>query len=114
MEFNPDIIRHVIHYGLHLLAPFVIGKLIWKEHGWKAGGIMLGTLIIDLDHLLADPIFDPCRCSIGFHPLHTLWAAIVYTGLLAVPSWKWRSISTGCLWHLITDALDCSIGGLWG
>ena len=28
------------------------------------------TMMVDLDHLIADPIFDPQRC-IGFHPLHS-------------------------------------------
>ncbi|MEM9656727.1 MAG: DUF6122 family protein [Planctomycetota bacterium] len=99
--------RHVLHYANHLVVPFLLGKLFWKEHWWTAGLIMVGTMAIDLDHLLADPIFDPNRCSIGFHPLHTLWAGIVYAALLAVPSWKWRAVGTGCLWHLGTDAIDC-------
>ena len=73
---------------------------------------MMGTIVIDLDHLLADPIFDPNRCGIGFHPLHTPWEGIVYAGLLAVPSWKVRAVATGCLWHLSTDAIDCLLGGL--
>jgi hypothetical protein len=68
---------------------------------------MVGTIAIDLDHLLADPIFASDRCSIGFHPLHTLWAGIVYGGLIVVPSWKVRVVGIGCLWHLCTDAIDC-------
>ena len=31
---------------------------------------MMATMLVDLDHLFADPIYDPDRCSIGFHPLH--------------------------------------------
>jgi hypothetical protein len=73
---------------------------------------MVGTMVIDLDHLLADPIFDPDRCGIGFHPLHTLWAGIVYGGLLAVSAWKVRAVGIGCLWHLSTDAIDCQLGGI--
>ena len=112
MEIVIDIFRYIFHYAFHLLVPFVVGKLFWKENWWKAGLIMVGTMLIDLDHLLADPIFDPSRCSIVFHPLHTLWAGIVYGGLLAVPSWKWRAVAVGCLWHLCTDAIDCLLGGL--
>ena len=69
-------------------------------------------MVIDLDHLLADPIFDPNRCGIGVHPLHTVWAGIVYLGMMTVPSWRVRSGATGCLWHLCTDAVDCLLGGL--
>ncbi len=39
---------------------------------------MLATMAIDLDHLLADPVFDPDRFCIGFHPLHTVWAGVGY------------------------------------
>ena len=94
-------------------VPLIFAKLFWRENWWRAGLIMGGTMLIDLDHLLANPVSDPSRCSIGFHPLHTLWAAIFYCGLAAVPSWKWRAVSVGCLWHLCTDFIDCMIGGLW-
>ena len=112
MEIVGDFYRHILHYAFHLLMPFLFGKIFWKENWWKAGIIMVGTMIIDLDHLLANPIFDPDRCGIGFHPLHTLWAGIVYGGVLIIPSWKVRAVGIGCLWHLCTDALDCLIGGL--
>ncbi len=58
---------------------------------------MLATMLIDLDHLLADPVYDPARCSIGFHPLHSWWAAAIYLAMAAVPSWKWRAVPVGCL-----------------
>ena len=112
MEIVSDVYRHFIHYSFHLIVPFVFGKLFWKENWWKAGIIMVGTMVIDLDHLLADPIFDPNRCGIGFHPFHRLGVGIVYGGLLTVPSWKVRAVSIGCLWHLCTDAIDCLLGGL--
>ena len=107
----PELARHLVHYGCHLVVPFALARLFFGEHWKKAGLIMLGTMLIDLDHLLADPIFDPDRCSIGFHPLHTRWAALAYAALLAVPNWRWRAIGAGCLWHLVTDGLDCLMGG---
>jgi len=113
MEVDLDVLRHVLHYTNHLLIPFVLGRVFWKENWWKAGLIMAGTIVIDLDHLLADPIFDPDRYSIGFHPLHTLWAGVAYAALLAIPSWKCRAIGAGCLWHLCTDAIDSWLGGWW-
>lgn len=67
---------------------------------------MLATMLIDLDHLLADPIYDPNRCSIGLHPLHTWWATIFYLALALLSSWKWHVLSFGCLWHLCADYLD--------
>jgi len=108
-----EILRHIIHYSFHLLVPFGIAYLFFRKR-WKTAGIlMVSTILIDLDHLLATPIFDPQRCSIGFHPLHTLWALIIYLLLLLIPSWKWRAIALGCIWHLATDAIDCILGGIW-
>lgn len=66
---------------------------------------MLATMLIDLDHLLAVPIFDPDRCSINFHPLHTYWALGAYVILLFFR--KTRIVGVGLVFHLITDFLDC-------
>lgn len=112
MEYT-EIIRQIIHYSLHFIFPFAIAYLLYKEK-WKIAGIfMISTIIIDLDHLLANPIFDPNRCSIGFHPLHTLWALAIYSTILLIPSWKWRAIAVGCIIHLGTDAIDCIVGRIW-
>lgn len=66
---------------------------------------MLMALLIDFDHLLADPIFDPNRCSLGFHPLHGWPAASVYLLLAVFPAS--RILGVGLLLHLGLDGLDC-------
>ena len=107
-----EIIRTLLHYSLHFLAPILLGYIFWRKN-WKLASIlMISTMVIDADHLLATPIFDPNRCSVGFHPLHTVWAAIVYVVLLFIPSWKFKAIAVGCLFHLFTDSVDCYLGGL--
>lgn len=97
--------QQVLHYSLHLLAPGLIAWLFFRPHWKKAYFILLGTMLIDLDHLLANPIFDPTRCSIGFHPLHSYWATAVYSCGLFFQ--KTRLVSIGLLFHLITDGIDC-------
>jgi len=67
---------------------------------------MLSGLWIDLDHLLANPIFDPNRCSINFHPLHSYIAIAVYF-LLLFPK-KTRLIGLGLVIHILADTIDCS------
>lgn len=64
-------------------------------------------MLIDLDHLLATPIFDPTRCSINFHPLHTYWAMVIYI-LLLIPK-KTRLIGLGLVIHIIADFADCQL-----
>lgn len=62
-------------------------------------------MLIDLDHLLATPIFDKNRCSINFHPLHTYVAlAIYFFGLFFK---KTRILSFALIFHLLTDFIDC-------
>ncbi len=68
-----EIVRPLVHYGFHLAVPFAFARLLFEREIWlKADLIMLATMLIDLDHLVASPIFDTNRCSIGFHPLHTV------------------------------------------
>jgi hypothetical protein len=62
-------------------------------------------MLIDLDHLLADPVFDSCRCGIGFHPLHSYLAIALYSALLIHP--KSRVIAIGLLMHIAADGVDC-------
>lgn len=69
--------------------------------------MLFTTMLVDLDHLVADPIFDPNRCSIGFHPLHSEIAIAFYLVLLLVPNFYVRAISVGLLFHMLTDWLDC-------
>jgi hypothetical protein len=60
MEYS-EIIRHTIHYSLHFLFPFLIAYFLFKKNWKLAGMLMASTILIDLDHLLASPIFDPNR-----------------------------------------------------
>ena len=66
---------------------------------------MLLGMLIDLDHLLATPIFDSNRCSINFHPLHSYYAIAVYI-LLVMPKLT-RLIGLGLIIHIIADSVDC-------
>lgn len=100
-----QILQPLVHYGLHFLFPGLIAWLFFRSIWKKAWLIMLATMLVDLDHLLADPIFDPGRCSIGFHPLHS-WPAIgVYAVLFFFP--KTRIAAVGLLFHMLTDWQDC-------
>ena len=72
--------------------------------------IFLCSMLVDLDHLLADPIFDPTRCSINFHPLHTYYAMVGYA-LMLVPK-STRILGFALLWHMLTDYIDCLMQGL--
>ena len=65
----------------------------------------MSAMVIDLDHLVADPIYDPDRCSIGFHLLHEPYLMLIYAFLLIPKSV--RLFGIGLFIHLILDFGDC-------
>ena len=100
-------LQSVVHYGIHFGLPLVVALVFFNKIWLKAYGIMLLGMLIDLDHLLADPIFDPNRCSINFHPLHSYYAMALYIVLL-IPK-PTRIIGLGLVIHIIADVADCGL-----
>ncbi|WP_272148568.1 DUF6122 family protein [Tenacibaculum aiptasiae] len=95
-----------IHYFLHFGFPFILAYVFFKKEWKKVSLILLATMLVDLDHLLATPIFTPNRCSINFHPLHTYYAMIIYVLLLFFKK-PFNIIGIGLLLHMLTDYIDC-------
>ncbi|MDX9697514.1 MAG: DUF6122 family protein [Bacteroidales bacterium] len=100
-----EILRFITHYGMHFLLPVLIAFIFFRKDFWKASVLMLLANLVDLDHLLANPIFDSNRCSIGFHFLHSYFAIAFYFILLFIP--KTRIIGIGLVLHILTDFIDC-------
>ena len=127
----------MLHLALHFLVPGLVvailaqNKLLltnWLTKHWfpkhspaKQGlpgnwqlayFVLIGTMLVDVDHLLANPIYDPGRCSIGFHPLHQLWFVALYLMLCFIP--KTRLLGLGLTIHMALDSIDCQItNGIW-
>ena len=114
----------MMHIVLHFLVPLLIAAVFYRGQWRKATIIMIATMLVDVDHLLANPIYDPNRCSIGFHPLHSIWAIVIYTALFLIPvvlkqrtdgaDWQPASyilhlIGLGLLIHMALDWIDCLV-----
>jgi len=115
--------RSVIHLLLHVLVPGMVALVIAKFtelNAWKVLLILVLTMLVDADHLLADPIYAPNRCSIMFHPLHTFWPMVVYGVMTIWPLFKTflgRSnaytdkmvglVGLGLVIHMVLDYTDC-------
>ncbi|MFC1814089.1 DUF6122 family protein [Thermodesulfobacteriota bacterium] len=97
--------RPLLHLGLHFIVPGVVSRLLFSDRWKTAWMLMMSAMIIDLDHLLANPIYDPNRCGINFHPMHSLPAIAVYALLAAVP--KTRLLGFGLAIHILLDGFDC-------
>ena len=112
----------MIHIALHLLVPLMVAALFYRKILKRAFLTFIGTMLVDVDHMLADPIYDPARCSVGFHPLHSEVAILVYVVCFALPmihrskatdqsrekALEWlHLIGLGLLIHMVLDGIDC-------
>ena len=98
-------LKFITHYGLHFIVPLFISLYFFKDKWFKVYLIFLASMLVDLDHLLANPIFDPNRCSINFHPLHTYYAITIYVTFMFFK--KIRIVGVALLLHMIADSIDC-------
>jgi hypothetical protein len=97
------------HLLLHAAVPAGVAWRFRPDRPWRTWGILMATMAVDIDHLWADPIYDPGRCSVGFHPLHT-WPLIgVYGAAIFWPPTRW--VGVGLSIHMALDALDCGMMG---
>jgi len=95
-------VHYFLHFGFPLLIAFICFRKDWK----KVYLIFVATMLVDLDHLFADPIFQANRCSINFHPLHTYYAMVGYVGMLFLRR-PFNVIGMGLVFHMFTDFVDC-------
>ncbi len=102
----------MFHLALHFLAPAVLTGLFYRKKWKVAYFLMIATMLVDIDHIFANPIYDPNRCSIGFHPLHELWFIGLYVALCFIP--KTKLVGIGLSVHMALDAIDCQVtNGMW-
>ncbi|MGB7843132.1 MAG: DUF6122 family protein [Salinimicrobium sp.] len=97
-----------VHYFLHLA--FIAAIAYWYDKkNWKRNWLLLlATMLVDLDHLLATPMFQPNRCSIGFHVLHSEYVIPIYFlgAVFLRKSWV-KLVFIGLAFHMFTDFVDC-------
>lgn len=102
----------MIHIALHFVLPAIVALAFFRKNWLKAYLIMIATMAVDIDHIVADPIYDPSRCSIGFHPFHRLGFIVLYFALCFFP--KTRLVGLGLSLHMALDSIDCQVtNGVW-
>jgi hypothetical protein len=99
----------LLHIALHLVILWLVAILFFPKAAWKTGLVLMSTMLVDLDHLLASPLYDPNRCSIGFHPLHQFIPIGIY-GLMLLHH-KTRIVGLGLVIHMLLDLSDCFVMG---
>ena len=102
----------MFHLALHFVMHAIVAGLFFRQRWQMAYLVMMATMLVDLDHLLAAPIYDASRCSIGFHPLHEPWFIVLYAVLCFVP--KTRLMGVGLMIHMVLDSIDCQVtNSIW-
>jgi hypothetical protein len=102
----------MFHLALHFITPAILAGLFFRKNWKLAYLLMIAAMLVDVDHLIANPIYDPNRCSIGFHPLHEIWFIVLYVMLCFVP--LTRLVGIGLSVHMALDAIDCQLtNGVW-
>lgn len=99
------IFKNTVHYFLHFILPLIISYYFFRNKWKTVYLIFLLSMLVDLDHLFASPIFDKNRCSINFHLLHSYFPIMLYTISLCFR--KTRIIAIALILHMITDYMDC-------
>lgn len=112
----------MLHLILHGVVPLAVALAFYRPRWARAALVLVATMVVDVDHLLASPIYDPERCSIGFHPLHRAPAILAYVLAFAF-AWgaarhatapRLRAAASlaelaalGLLLHMALDGVDC-------
>ena len=101
-----------MHLILHVAVPLVIALAIFGNAWLTPFLLLMLGMLIDVDHLLATPIYEAGRCSIGYHPLHQPLPILLYTGLMFFK--KTRLVGLGLAIHILLDSVDCKMtNGIW-
>ncbi|MEK6983336.1 MAG: DUF6122 family protein [Nanoarchaeota archaeon] len=90
---------------LALILALIFKKFRSKEEFKRMTLWFSASNLIDIDHLLTNPIYGPSRCGINFHPLHSWFMFPFYVGGLFYKKTKYLCI--GILLHLALDSIDC-------
>jgi hypothetical protein len=105
----------MLHIALHFIIPALVAAVIFRKNWQVAYVLMIATMLVDIDHLFAEPIYDPNRCSIGLHPFHQLWLIGLYIAMCFTPYLpKIRLVGIGLSIHMLLDTIDCQVtNGIW-
>ncbi|MCF7820158.1 MAG: DUF6122 family protein [Candidatus Pacebacteria bacterium] len=100
-------------WWVHIVSNFALWGLLYVievkllSRKFKSRNVLLQLLLsnlIDLDHLLSRPIYDPSRCSLNNHLFHSYYFIPAYViGLFT----RFRYFFMGIGLHFFIDYIGC-------
>lgn len=106
----PSLAIHFVSNIILIAGIYAYERFIRKKEHFNlkyVSILVFASNLIDIDHLLANPIYDPNRCGINFHPLHSWYVFPFY--ILGGIFGKYKYLFWGIGMHLILDLIDCFI-----
>ena len=97
--------QKIIHLSGHYILPLAISYASYGNSWESAAKVMIASNLVDVDHLFAKPIYNPDRCSIGCHPLHSIPSIGVYSVMAF--NQQTQELGIGLLTHMAVDLVDC-------
>lgn len=103
-----------VHNTFHVLAHLILFLFLYYLNIfpslsiWNLVFIIISSNLIDLDHLLARPIFEEGRCSItGKSILHKWYLILLWVLGVFIPIPHVQVFCLGVLSHILVDGLGC-------
>ncbi|HEY4486242.1 MAG TPA: DUF6122 family protein [Candidatus Paceibacterota bacterium] len=93
------------HVAVNLVAFLALMYVPTIDPNYTDLMLLVGSNLIDLDHLLTRPIYDPKRNSFTSHPLHKHWMLVSLASMVMLFIRPISFLGIGLLLHFFLDYL---------
>ena len=93
------------HIAVDLGAFLVLMQVGALDPNYVDLALLLGSNLIDLDHLYSRPIYHPRRNPFKAHPFHKQWVIILLISILTVFFRPLLFLGVGLILHFLLDYL---------
>jgi hypothetical protein len=97
--------QHIVHLLMLFGVPALAAWAFYNGSIRNTYLILISTVLVDLDQLLFNQVFEFGSCSINYFPLHSWPALLVY--FLGLFFEKTRRVAMGLHIHMLADLMNC-------
>ena len=100
------------HVAVNLGVFLVLMQVKTLDPNYADLALLVGSNLIDLDHLFSRPIYDPMRNPFKTHFLHKQWETILLLSILTLFIHPLLFLGIGLILHFFLDYLDIKRKGI--